>query len=190
MGWVVDGFIEFLSILTKCVNQKIIRTSEGKTPKNFQTPMPHHILSASQIKSKSHLLQFLQRAKFLKNLVEKEDHNTLLSLLRGKTLANVFMEPSTRTQLSFQNAFQRLCGHVLSITDPSVTSISKGETLEDTVKVLQQYSDVIVMRHGTKGSLARAASVATVPVINAGDGIGEHPTQALLDILTAVRFVV
>jgi carbamoyl-phosphate synthase/aspartate carbamoyltransferase len=101
---------------------------------------------------------------------------------RPKILINLFYEPSTRTSCSFHTAMLNLGGHVIEITDNS--SAKKGESLEDTIKTVSNYGDIIVMRHPEKGAAERAAKVATVPVINAGDGNGEHPTQALLDIYT------
>ena len=101
----------------------------------------------------------------------------------GKTVVNLFYEPSTRTSCSFQVAAYKLGCNVISITD-KYSSVEKGETLEDTIKTVGYYGDVIVLRHPEKGSFARAQAVSSVPVINAGDGNGEHPTQALLDIYT------
>ena len=99
-----------------------------------------------------------------------------------KTLINLFYEPSTRTSCSFHTAMLKLGGHVIEIADNS--SAKKGESLEDTIKTVSNYGDIIVLRHPEKGAAERAAKVAHVPVINAGDGNGEHPTQALLDIYT------
>jgi len=105
-------------------------------------------------------------------------------ILRGKVLANLFFEPSTRTQCSFQTAMQRLGGTVIHIDDGPSSSMRKGETLEDTVRTAECYADILVIRHPAAGSVQRAASLLQAPVINAGDGVGEHPTQALLDIFT------
>ena len=105
-------------------------------------------------------------------------------LLKGKILANLFYEPSTRTSSSFTAAMERLGGSVIPINEVTYSSVSKGESLPDTVRTLERYADVIVLRHPEKGSVAQAASYASKPVINAGDGIGEHPTQALLDLFT------
>ena len=103
----------------------------------------------------------------------------------NKTLINLFYEPSTRTSCSFHTAMLKLGGHVIEITDNS--SAKKGESLEDTIKTVSNYGDIIVLRHPEKGAAERAAKVATIPVINAGDGNGEHPTQALLDIYTIYK---
>jgi aspartate carbamoyltransferase catalytic subunit len=106
-------------------------------------------------------------------------------LLNGYTLACVFYEPSTRTSASFIAAMERLGGKVIPITQGiQFSSVSKGESLEDTMNTLEKYSDLIVLRHPEMGSVAQAAKYASVPIINAGDGVGEHPTQALLDLYT------
>src|SRR5258706_5284553 len=105
-------------------------------------------------------------------------------LLKGKILANLFYEPSTRTSSSFTAAMERLGGSVIPISEVKYSSVSKGESLPDTVRTLECYADVIVMRHPDVGSAALAAKYAKKPVINAGDGTGEHPTQALLDAFT------
>jgi aspartate carbamoyltransferase len=105
-------------------------------------------------------------------------------LLKGKILANLFYEPSTRTSASFTAAMERLGGSVIPINQVTFSSVSKGESLPDTVRTLECYADVVVLRHPEVGSAALAAKHARKPVLNAGDGIGEHPTQALLDALT------
>jgi aspartate carbamoyltransferase catalytic subunit len=105
-------------------------------------------------------------------------------LLRGRVLANLFYEPSTRTSSSFMAAMQRLGGAVIPINEVRYSSVTKGESLPDTVRTLECYADVIVLRHPEVGSAQIAADYASKPVINAGDGTGEHPTQALLDLFT------
>lgn len=105
-------------------------------------------------------------------------------LLKGKIFANLFYEPSTRTSSSFTSAMERLGGSVIPINEVRYSSVSKGESLPDTVRSLECYADVIVLRHPEVGSAALAAKYARKPVINAGDGVGEHPTQALLDLFT------
>lgn len=105
--------------------------------------------------------------------------------LAGRIMATLFYEPSTRTRLSFESAMLRLGGSVLGTEAArQFSSVMKGETLEDTIRMVSSYADVIVIRHDQVGSAARASSVASVPVVNAGDGPGEHPTQALLDLYT------
>jgi aspartate carbamoyltransferase len=108
-------------------------------------------------------------------------------LLKGKILANVFYEPSTRTSSSFTSAMERLGGSVIPINEVRYSSVSKGESLPDTVRTLDCYADIIVLRHPEIGSAAQAAQYARKPIINAGDGVGEHPTQALLDLFTIVE---
>ena len=108
--------------------------------------------------------------------------------LRGRILATLFFEPSTRTRLSFEAAMYRLGGEVLSVESGRETSsTAKGETIEDTIRIVQGYSDVIALRHPEEGAAARAAAVARVPILNGGDGAGEHPTQALIDLYTVGR---
>ena len=105
-------------------------------------------------------------------------------LLQGKILANLFYEPSTRTSSSFMAAMLRLGGQVIPINNVQYSSVTKGESLPDTVRTLESYADLIVIRHPDVGSAATAAHYASKPIINAGDGVGEHPTQALLDLFT------
>ncbi len=108
--------------------------------------------------------------------------------LHGKILASLFYEPSTRTRFSFESAMFRLGGHVITAENANeMSSAVKGETLEDTIKVLNNYADAIVIRHPEIGTAERAAAVSKVPIINAGDGAGQHPTQALLDLYTIER---
>ena len=104
--------------------------------------------------------------------------------LRGKILSNLFYEPSTRTSSSFHAAMSKLGGDVISINDVTYSSVAKGENLEDTVITMGNYSDVIVLRSKNAGDAQKAANVSSVPIINAGDGNGEHPTQTLLDLYT------
>ena len=108
----------------------------------------------------------------------------VLDLVPGKLLASLFYEPSTRTMLSFETAVKRIGGKVIGFSDVGATSAAKGETLADTIKMVEAYSDVIVLRHPREGAARLAAEFADVPVINAGDGAGQHPTQTLLDLYT------
>lgn len=108
--------------------------------------------------------------------------------LKGKILASLFYEPSTRTRFSFESAMFRLGGEVLSMESASASSSAmKGETLEDSIRVVNAYADVIVLRHPEKGAAERAAKISKVPIVNAGDGAGQHPTQALMDLYTIAR---
>ena len=118
----------------------------------------------------------------MRDMVERQGG---ADLLRGRVLTCLFYEPSTRTSSSFIAAMERLGGSVIPITQGvQFSSVSKGETLHDTIRTLEQYSDVIVLRHPDTGAAQIAATAASIPVINAGDGTGEHPTQALLDLFT------
>jgi len=104
--------------------------------------------------------------------------------LTGKSIINLFYEPSTRTSSSFYAAMTRLGGSVIPINEVNYSSVTKGETLEDTIRTLECYADALVLRHYEEDATERAVSVASVPIINAGNGAGEHPTQALLDLYT------
>ncbi|MDD5529677.1 MAG: aspartate carbamoyltransferase [bacterium] len=107
------------------------------------------------------------------------------NLLTGKIMGTLFYEPSTRTRMSFESAMLKLGGNVISTENAKeFSSATKGETVEDTIRVMEGYVDVIVMRHYREGSAERAAQTTTIPFINAGDGTGQHPTQALLDLYT------
>ncbi|MFQ5974776.1 MAG: aspartate carbamoyltransferase [Candidatus Hydrothermarchaeales archaeon] len=110
-----------------------------------------------------------------------------LSLLEGKILACLFFEPSTRTRLSFETAMERMGGDVVATADSKTMSTAKGETLADTIRTVESYSDAIVIRHPQEGSARLAAEVSKNPVINAGDGSNQHPTQTLLDLYTIKR---
>ena len=129
--------------------------------------------------SKEEILHVLDVAKEF----EKDREQNFLA---GKVVACLFFEPSTRTRLSFEAAVNRLGARVIGFPDNKNTSQSKGETLEDTIRIVSGYADMIVMRHPTEGAAAVAASVAGIPVVNAGDGANQHPTQTLLDMF-AIR---
>jgi len=139
------------------------------------------ILSVSQF-TRQDLAYIFDIAEEMREMVERIGS---ADLLRGYVLACLFYEPSTRTSSSFIAAMARLGGNVIPITQGvQYSSVSKGESLPDTIRTLQQYADAIVLRHPELGSARIAANYASVPVINAGDGSGEHPTQALLDLFT------
>ncbi|WVY92060.1 hypothetical protein V8G54_037574 [Vigna mungo] len=117
-----------------------------------------------------------------------ESNSSGSQMLKGYLMATLFYEPSTRTRLSFESAMKRLGGDVLTTENArEFSSAAKGETLEDTIRTVEGYSDIIVMRHFESGAAKRAAATASIPVINAGDGPGQHPTQALLDVYTIER---
>jgi aspartate carbamoyltransferase catalytic subunit len=139
------------------------------------------ILSVDQF-DRDKLAYIFERTREMRAMVK---HSNGVDLLKGHVLACLFYEPSTRTSSSFIAAMERLGGGVIPITQGvQFSSVSKGETLGDTVRTLEQYADVIVLRHPEIGSAKEAADFASVPVINAGDGPGEHPTQSLLDLFT------
>lgn len=110
------------------------------------------------------------------------------NLLQGRVMASLFFEPSTRTQLSFSTAMQRLGGRVIGFSGTESTSIAKGESLQDTVRTVEKYADIIVMRHPLEGSTRLVADTVSIPVINAGDGANQHPTQTLMDLFTIKKF--
>ncbi len=139
------------------------------------------ILSVAQFNQEK-IDYIFARAREMREMVQRV-HGT--DLLKGQVLSCLFYEPSTRTSSSFIAAMERLGGSVIPITQGvQFSSVSKGETLADTIRTLEQYSDVIVLRHPEIGAAKLAADYAAIPVINAGDGPGEHPTQALLDLFT------
>lgn len=120
-------------------------------------------------------------------LAAEFEQNPNQNLLQGKVVASLFFEPSTRTRLSFETAISRLGGRIIGFADPGSTSTSKGETLHDSIKMVSQYADMIVMRHPLEGAARYAAEVSPVPVINAGDGANQHPTQTLLDMYSILK---
>jgi len=115
------------------------------------------------------------------------EKNPNQNLLRGKVVASLFFEPSTRTRLSFETAISRLGGRIIGFADPDSSSATKGETLHDTIKMVSNYADLIVMRHPLEGASRYAAEVSSIPVINAGDGANQHPTQTLLDLYSILK---
>jgi aspartate carbamoyltransferase catalytic subunit len=137
-----------------------------------------HLISINQF-TKQDILKLIEQTEKIKAL--PKDYADQLA---GKIIATLFFEPSTRTRLSFTSAALRLGAKVLGFADSKTSSIKKGETLEDTIRVISGFADLIVMRHPESGAAKRAAKVSQVPIINGGDGINEHPTQALLDIFT------
>lgn len=120
-------------------------------------------------------------------LAAEFEKNPNQRLLEGKVVASLFFEPSTRTRLSFETAINRLGGRIVGFSDSGSSSVSKGETLHDTIRMVSNYVDLIVMRHPLEGSARYAAEVAEVPVINAGDGANQHPTQTLLDMYSILK---
>ncbi|WP_047151050.1 aspartate carbamoyltransferase [Aneurinibacillus tyrosinisolvens] len=140
----------------------------------------YHVLGAKQF-TRSALDEIFEISGSMERIVEKGGSDRY----KNKVMTTLFFEPSTRTRLSFESAMSRLGGKVIGTENAAqFSSTIKGETLEDTIRVVSGYSDIIVMRHTEIGAAERAAAVATVPILNAGDGAGEHPTQALLDLYT------
>jgi aspartate carbamoyltransferase catalytic subunit len=142
----------------------------------FKEKFSEGIISAKQF-DREDIDYILKKGK---EMIETKNSN----LLHGKILATLFFEPSTRTRLSFESAMYRLGGSVIGFHSGDVSSIKKGESIADTIRTVENYSDCIVMRHSLEGAARMAAKFSKIPVINAGSGSGEHPTQALLDLLT------
>lgn len=139
--------------------------------------MEKHDFVNIQTLNRDELLYLLEMAKEFEKYPNRE-------LLKGKVVATLFYEPSTRTRLSFETAANRLGARVIGFTDAKVSSVSKGETLKDTILMVSNYADVIVMRHYIEGAAQYASEVAPVPIVNAGDGAHQHPSQCLLDLYT------
>jgi aspartate carbamoyltransferase catalytic subunit len=140
----------------------------------------HHVIEAQQFDLPT-MTRLFEVAEEMERVVARGG----ITDYQNRIMATLFYEPSTRTRFSFETAMHRLGGHVISTENAAeFSSVAKGETLEDTIRILNGYADVIVIRHKEVGSAKRAAVVSRVPVINAGDGAGQHPTQALLDLYT------
>ena len=137
------------------------------------------LVSISDI-GKEEIMSLLETAK-------KFEERPNRRLLEGKVVATLFFEPSTRTRLSFETAVNRLAGRVIGFSDASNTSTSKGETLKDTIKMVSNYADLIVMRHHLEGAALYATEVTDVPIINAGDGAHQHPSQTMLDLYSIYK---
>ncbi|PIN77961.1 aspartate carbamoyltransferase [Candidatus Woesearchaeota archaeon CG10_big_fil_rev_8_21_14_0_10_34_8] len=138
-----------------------------------------HIVSINDF-SRDELIHILETAKKL----EKLKNSKKQSLLKNKVVATLFFEPSTRTRLSFESAASQLGAKIIGFADPNVSSAKKGESLHDTIKMVEQYADIIVIRHNIEGAARLAAETTKKPVINAGDGANQHPTQTFLDLFT------
>ncbi|SHF42622.1 aspartate carbamoyltransferase [Dysgonomonas macrotermitis] len=121
------------------------------------------------------------------DLAKKFDENPNRRLLEGKVCATLFFEPSTRTRLSFETAVNRLGGRIIGFSDASTTSSTKGETLKDTIAMVCNYADMIIMRHHLEGAARYASELTSTPIINAGDGANQHPTQTMLDIYSIMK---
>jgi aspartate carbamoyltransferase catalytic subunit len=140
---------------------------------------PNSIVSINNL-SKEEIMRLLESARSF-------EANPNRKILDGKVVATLFFEPSTRTRLSFETAVNRLGGRVIGFSDPAATSTSKGETLKDTIKMVSNYADLIVMRHYLEGAAKYASEVTDVPIINAGDGAHQHPSQTMLDLYSILK---
>jgi len=120
-------------------------------------------------------------------LASEFEANSYQNLLHGRVIATLFFEPSTRTRLSFESAINRLRGRVIGFADIGTTSSTKGESLHDSIRMVSGYCDLIVMRHPLEGAARYASEVSSVPIINAGDGANQHPTQTLLDMYSILK---
>lgn len=130
--------------------------------------------------SKQDILHLIERAEYF-------EQNLNLCLLKDKVCATLFFEPSTRTRLSFETAINRLDGRIIGFSNAATTSSSKGETLKDTIKIISNYADVIIMRHYLEGAARYASEITNVSIVNAGDGANQHPSQTLLDIYSIYK---
>ena len=124
---------------------------------------------------------------YLISMAQEFEKHPNRELLKGKVVATLFFEPSTRTRLSFETAANRLGARVIGFADPKITSGTKGETLKDTILMVSNYADVIAMRHHIEGAAVYASEVAPIPIVNAGDGAHEHPSQCLLDLYSIYK---
>ncbi|MFA6831271.1 MAG: aspartate carbamoyltransferase [Bacteroidaceae bacterium] len=125
-----------------------------------------------------------EKIQYLLKMAQLFEKNPNIPMLKNRVVATLFFEPSTRTRLSFETAANRLGARVIGFSDPNATSSSKGESLKDTIMMVSNYADIIVMRHYLEGAARYAAEVAPVPIVNAGDGANQHPTQTMLDLYT------
>ena len=125
-----------------------------------------------------------EKINYLIEMAQEFEKHPNRELLKGKVVATLFFEPSTRTRLSFETAANRLGARVIGFADPKITSGTKGETLKDTILMVSNYADVIAMRHYIEGAAQYASEIAPIPIINAGDGAHQHPSQCMLDLYT------
>ena len=128
-----------------------------------------------------------EKILYMLEMAAQFEKNPNRKVLEGKVVATLFFEPSTRTRLSFETAANRLHARVIGFSDPKATSSSKGESLKDTIRMVSNYADVIVMRHYLEGAARYASEVATVPIVNAGDGANQHPSQTMLDLYSIYK---
>jgi len=128
-----------------------------------------------------------EKILYMIKLAQEFEKHPNREILKGKVVATLFFEPSTRTRLSFETAANRLGARVIGFADPKITSGTKGETLKDTIKMVSNYADIIVMRHYIEGAAQYASEVAPVPIVNAGDGAHQHPSQCMLDLYSIYK---
>ena len=128
-----------------------------------------------------------EKILYMIEMAQEFERHPNRELLKGKVVATLFFEPSTRTRLSFETAANRLGARVIGFADPKITSGTKGETLKDTILMVSNYADVIVMRHYIEGAAQYASEVAPVPIVNAGDGAHQHPSQCMLDLYSIYK---
>ncbi len=128
-----------------------------------------------------------EKITYMIEMAQEFEKHPNREVLKGKVVATLFFEPSTRTRLSFETAANRLGARVIGFTDPKVTSSTKGETLKDTIMMVSNYADVIVMRHYLEGAARYASEIAPVPIVNAGDGANQHPSQTMLDLYSIYK---
>jgi aspartate carbamoyltransferase catalytic subunit len=152
--------------------------TKGKTKTGFGNFLTD-VISISDF-SREDIEKVLAEAKRM----DEMPRNKKSELLKNTVVASLFFEPSTRTRLSFETAAQNLGARIIGFADPNVTSTKKGESLSDTIHMVENYADIIVMRHYIEGAAKRAAEISRKPIINAGDGANQHPTQTLLDLYT------
>lgn len=152
----------------------VLKKKLSLNPEKPKQSMGNNFISVTDL-TKQDILDVLNDAAYF------EQHPNS-NLLQGKVVATLFFEPSTRTRLSFETASNRLGARVIGFSDPNSSSTSKGETLKDTIKMVSNYADVIVMRHYLEGAARYASEVTDVPIINAGDGANQHPSQTMLDL--------
>ncbi len=131
--------------------------------------------------------QSKEKLMYLIQMAQEFEKHPNRKILEDKVVATLFFEPSTRTRLSFETAANRLGARVIGFTDPKVTSSTKGETLKDTIMMVSNYADVIVMRHYLEGAARYASEVSPVPIVNAGDGANQHPSQTMLDLYSIYK---
>ena len=128
-----------------------------------------------------------EKILYMIEMAQEFERHPNRELLKGKVVATLFFEPSTRTRLSFETAANRLGARVIGFADPKITSGTKGETLKDTILMVSNYADVIVMRHYIEGAAQYACEVAPIPIVNAGDGAHQHPSQCMLDLYSIYK---